>query len=88
MQNDRIMIRGVTSEPGTLEARLRFLRESLAESVRIDEDFIVVEDTVSLTELCQRSLASALSDPLEFRQSSAELRTSSYAILDKITLSF
>lgn len=84
MENDRITIRGVASDGKALASRLRLLRESIPGDIEIDEDFIVLEDTVALGELCRRSLASALSDPVEFRQSSAELRTSSYAMLDKI----
>lgn len=84
MQTDRITVRGVASDGDALASRLRLLRESVPDDVAIDEDFIVVESTVSLVELCRGSLAKALSDPVEFRQSSAELRTSSHAILDKI----
>ena len=84
MKIDGITIRCVASDGDVLASRLRVLRESVPDDVEIDEDFIVVERSDSLVELCRKSLANALSDPVEFRQSSAELRTSSYASLDKI----
>lgn len=84
MEADRIAIRGVTSDDVALATRLRFLREGISGDVEIEDDVIVVETTVPLVELCRRTLTSAISEPVEFRESSAELRTSSYAILDKV----
>jgi OOP family OmpA-OmpF porin len=84
MEDGRIMMRGVTSDGVTLASRLRFLRESLPAGIEFDEDFIVVEESASLSDLCRTSLANASSEPVEFRHSSARVRTSSYAILDKI----
>lgn len=84
MEHDRIAIRGVTSNSDALTSRLRFLREGIGQDVEIEEDIIVVKDTASLVELCRRTLANVLGEPVEFLESSAELRTSSYAILDKI----
>lgn len=84
MEADRIEIRGVTSDEDTLASRLRFLREGIARDIEIEDDLIVVESTAPLIELCRRTLTNAISETVEFRESSAELRTSSYAILDKI----
>ena len=84
MDADRIVIRAVTSDDDALASRLRFLREGMTRDIEIEDDVIVVEPTESLVELCRRTLTDAISETVEFRESSAELRTSSYATLDKV----
>ena len=77
-------IRGVTSDPATLRSRLAFVRESLPAGAGVVEDVAVVSRSASLDELCRTNFASAVNAPIAFRLSSAELRTSSYALLDKL----
>ena len=84
MEADRITIRGVTSDDDLLASRLQSLRESITRDIEIEDDLIVVEPTAPLVELCRRTLTDAIGGSVEFRESSAELRTSSYAVLDKI----
>lgn len=84
LESGQARIRGVTSDPAALRARLAVVRESLPASARIVEDVAVVSSPVSLHELCQTNFANAVNQPVAFRQSSAELRTSSYALLDKL----
>lgn len=79
-----IEIRGVTTDPATLASRLDFLRESVGRSVAIREDVLVVEAATPLARLCRRNFAHAVSEPVEFRQSSVEIRTSSFAVLDRL----
>ncbi len=84
MAESEIDVRGVTADAQTLESRLAFLRDEVSDRVLLDEDFIVVENTAPLDELCHRNLLHAVTEPVAFRQSSAEIRTSSYATLDRI----
>ena len=84
MHEDRIEVRGVTSDANTLASRLEFLRDSIGDGLTIEQDFIVISNSVSLDALCRRNLSHAVTEPVLFRQSSADIRTSSYAVLDKI----
>jgi OOP family OmpA-OmpF porin len=79
-----IEIRGVTTDPAMLDSRLDFLRESIDPSVAIREEVLVVEATAPLAALCRRNLAHATTEQVAFRQSSSEIRTSSFAILDRL----
>jgi len=84
MHEDRIEIHGVTSDPGPLASRLELLRDSVGQGVTIDQDFIVLNDSATLDDLCERNLSHALTEPVRFRQSSTEIRSASLAVLDKI----
>jgi OOP family OmpA-OmpF porin len=79
-----IEIRGVTTDPAMLASRLDFLRESIDHPVTIRQDVLVVEAATPLAALCRRNLAHAVTKPVAFRQSSAEIRTSSFAVLDRL----
>jgi OOP family OmpA-OmpF porin len=52
--------------------------------VTIRQDVLVVEAATPLAALCRRNLAHAVTKPVAFRQSSAEIRTSSFAVLDRL----
>jgi len=84
MHENRIEVRGVTSDANTLVSRFKFLRDSTGDGLTIEQDFIVISNSSSLDALCRRNLSHALTEPVLFRQSSTEIRTSSYAVLDKI----
>ncbi|NIV17499.1 MAG: OmpA family protein [Woeseiaceae bacterium] len=84
MTDAGIDIVGVTSDPHMLRTRLKFLRENVAPGMQIREEIMVLGTSGSLGALCQRNLTSVAAQPVAFHQSSAELRTSSFAILDRI----
>jgi OOP family OmpA-OmpF porin len=84
MHEDRVKVRGVTSDADMLASQLGLLRESMGDDATIDHDFIVIETSASVDALCLRNLSHAVTEPVSFRQSSTEIRTSSYAVLDKI----
>jgi len=84
MHQDRIEVRGVTADADALTSRLEILRGDTGNGLTIEQDFIVISNSVSLDTLCRRNLSHALTEPVLFRQSSTEIRTSSFAILDKI----
>jgi len=77
-------VRGVTSDAASLRRQLTALEDIMPDGSRIIEDVAIVDLSASLEELCSRSFAHAMTEPVAFRLSSAELRTSSYALLDKI----
>lgn len=84
MYEGLIEIRGVTSDADTLASRVEFLRDGVAGGATIRQDVIVIDTTTTLDALCRLNLSHAVTEPVEFRQSSSEIRTSSYAILDKV----
>lgn len=84
MQDQRVELRGVTFDAATLHARIDFLRTAMPTNSAINMDITVVQSTATLAALCHRTFASLAEDPVAFRQSSAEIRTSSYSVLDKI----
>lgn len=77
-------VRGVTSDQAELASRLAAVREALPARASLVEDVAVVSGTASLDELCQTHFANAVTERVAFRQSSAELRTSAFAALDKL----
>ena len=80
----KIEIRGVTTDLASLDSRLDFLREGVDPSVTIQKDVLVVEAAAALATLCRQNLAHAVTGPVAFRQSSSEIRTSSFAVLDRL----
>jgi OOP family OmpA-OmpF porin len=84
LESGQARVRGVTSEPAALRSRLQALQGSLPAGSEVLDEVAVVGRSASLDELCRTNFANALTRPVAFRQSSAELRTSSYALLDKI----
>jgi OOP family OmpA-OmpF porin len=84
MNSGRVAIRGVTADAVELQARLDALQAALNETTELQQDFAVVDTSASIATLCRRSLAYAASQPIAFSRSTAELRTSSYPVLDKV----
>lgn len=84
MSDGRISVRGVTADAAGLEARLDALRAALHQATELEQDFVIVDAAASIPMLCRQSLAYAASQPIAFIQSNAELRMSSYAVLDRI----
>lgn len=82
LTDDRISLRGVTTDPVELDARLDAL--GTAGTIAVRQEFIVVDPEPPLDELCRRDFAHAAAGPVEFARSSAEIRASSYATLDRV----
>jgi OOP family OmpA-OmpF porin len=80
----RIMIRGVSSTPDLWSERLNALRDVLPGSIPIDHDVIIVDDLTPMPDLCARAFNRSLDVAVDFRQSSADIRTSSYVTLERI----
>lgn len=84
LRSGKIEIRGVTSDPATLASRIDLLRTIVGPGATIREDVIVVEPVTAMATLCRRNLAYAVARPVAFRQSSAAIRSSSFAVLDRV----
>jgi OOP family OmpA-OmpF porin len=85
MQHQSVAIRGVTSDPETFAARLEFLRENLPSDTRLSSDVVVVQATASIGELCGEAFSELVFDTVSFKESSAEIRSASFAAIDRIT---
>ncbi|NIA26846.1 MAG: OmpA family protein [Desulfobulbaceae bacterium] len=81
---NKIAIRGVSSTPDLWFERLNALLDVLPGQMTIDHDVIIVRDVKPLSALCERLFTQLLDGAVDFRQSSADIRTSSYATLDRI----
>jgi outer membrane protein OmpA-like peptidoglycan-associated protein len=79
-----ISIRGVTIDAPSYQNRLAFLQTALPEGTTVDADVLVISDSVSLEELCNRNFANLMSTQISFRQSSTSIRQSSYPLLDRL----
>lgn len=79
-----IDVRGITSDGTMLNGRLESLRNDLPGSITVNGDIVSIASGMSLDSLCRRNLDYSSSQPVAFRQSSAELRSSSNALLDRV----
>ncbi len=79
-----IEITGVTGDRRAWLDALDSLRDTLPEDFGLAVDVFVQDDAPTPSVLCSRMFANIVRTPVGFRQSSAQLRTSSYAILDRL----
>ena len=79
-----ITIRGVTVNPEIFASRLEFLRETLGDELDLSVDMVYVPGGLSLDELCKRSFAALVIEPVSFIESSAAIRDASFASLDRL----
>ncbi|MDH3266786.1 MAG: OmpA family protein, partial [Gammaproteobacteria bacterium] len=66
-------------------ARLRLLQQDSGTDTKINSDIIVVGNATPFEQLCAQAFSKLVLRPVSFRQSSAEIRTSSFVTLDRIT---
>ncbi len=79
-----IEIIGVTGDGHAWSDALDSLRDTLPADFELAVDVIIQEDAPTPSALCSRIFADIVRLPVGFRHSSAEIRTSSYAILDRL----
>ena len=84
MSEDEVELLGVTAQADTFQQRLAFLRDAMSADATMNEDVIVVDDSMALDDLCRRAFGDLDKLPVAFMESSAELRESSYPSLDKL----
>jgi OOP family OmpA-OmpF porin len=85
LRNQSVAIRGVTNDPVTYATRLESLRENLSSDTRLNSDVVVVHTTASIDELCGEAFSKLVFDTVSFKESSAEIRSASFAAIDRIT---
>ena len=79
-----VALRGVTTTPVRFEARLDALRALLPEDVALHDETIRIANAGSLAALCAQTFAAVAGRPIEFEWSSASLRPSAHAQLDRL----
>jgi outer membrane protein OmpA-like peptidoglycan-associated protein len=80
----RVSIRGVTANPDGYEARVAALRAALPSSVSLEERVTKLAPAPGLRALCDRTFAGLGSARVEFERASTALRTTAYALLDRL----
>ena len=84
MRDSSISIRGVTSDEESYQSRFEFLREILPDDVLVDADVLTSNRAASTNEVCARVFSHLIVEPVAFKESSAEIRSSSLVTLDRI----
>lgn len=84
MHEREISLRGVTSDAETFASRLEFLRQAVPADTTVDDDMVEFSDSANLDTLCREAFASMDDLHVGFRQSSTDIRTSSFSSLDRI----
>lgn len=79
-----VHLRGVTADNSLWSARLAALRAELPQNISIDIDVLVVASSTEKSALCLQAFSSLRNARIGFRQSSSDIRTSSFAALDAI----
>lgn len=79
-----VSIRGVTASPGEYSARLAGLRSLLPAMMSIDERVTNVVSDLPFPALCAQTFTGFGRQTVEFERASATLRTTAYALLDKL----
>jgi OOP family OmpA-OmpF porin len=80
----QVRLRGITDNASAWTTSLDTLRASLAADVLIDAEVRILDPMPAVEALCQRAFSEVGNEPVNFRQSNADIRTSSYATLDAI----
>lgn len=84
MREDSVEIRGATANAAAFRARVEFLRDALRPNTTLVTNVVTIDASASQQALCRRAFATLTARPISFKQSSAEIRTSSFATLDGI----
>lgn len=85
MRPGSISIRGVTSDEEKTAASLDRLRENLDGEFVIDADVLSIGQAGTAGENCERVFSHLTAQAIEFRKSSADIRSASLVALDRIT---
>ncbi|MGI9270945.1 MAG: OmpA family protein [Woeseiaceae bacterium] len=83
MDTGSIVIRGTAQNEAKYEKRLEFLHAAITTDKQIDSDVLVVSNT-SIEMLCYRAFENLNTHKISFHQSSTDIKTSSYPLLDKL----
>ena len=82
--DNQIHLRGVARSSPEWTRAFDELRASLSRDVKLVVDVYVIDETISMADLCGRMFDEVNRETIEFRKSGAELRSSSHAVLDRL----
>jgi outer membrane protein OmpA-like peptidoglycan-associated protein len=82
---DEIKIRAVVFNELAWQDRLERLRAAVPAELTISSETILVDPTVSVSDICERAFESFESGRINFEESSVEFRSSAYPRLDRLT---
>ncbi len=84
LREDTVEVRGATSDADSFAARMQFFHDALPPDTTFVTDVVTIESPASNASLCRQVFAQLHVQPISFTQSSVQLRSSSYATLDRI----
>ncbi|MDH3746614.1 MAG: OmpA family protein [Gammaproteobacteria bacterium] len=79
-----IDVRGVATVHGDWPAALSKFRKHLPANVELVVDVFVIDESLSVDALCHKIFTAISDDQIQFQLSGSELKTSSYAALDRM----
>lgn len=79
-----IEVRGVATINGDWAAALSSFRERVPAGTALTVDVFIIDESLSVAQLCRKMFASISGIQIEFRQSGSELRSSSFVALDRL----
>jgi outer membrane protein OmpA-like peptidoglycan-associated protein len=79
-----VEIYGITDDGAAWSNRLASLRAAIPSDVALHAEVVVIPQSPPLADLCVRTFSRSDNGKIGFKQSSAEIRTPSYATLDAI----
>lgn len=79
-----VSIRSVTNEKPGWQERLDLLNEALPADVSLFTDTLIVDNTISVSRLCERAFASFETAPISFEESTAVFRSSALPELERV----
>ncbi len=82
--NSRILLAGVASSGEEWIHSVTQFRESIPDRVELSMDVFVIDTSLPLDEMCARMFAELAHEQVRFRHAAIDIRTSSYATLDRI----
>lgn len=82
--DNRIHLRGVVESGRDWNIALDRFRAQLPDDIELVVDVFVVDESLPVESLCERMFAGIRAGPVEFLESGTEIRTSSYAALDRM----
>ena len=83
VSDGQIHLRGVTQSSPEWSSALEALRRSLSPDIELIVDVFVIDDTISIADLCKRMFNDINREAIEFQKSGANLRSSSHAVLNR-----
>jgi outer membrane protein OmpA-like peptidoglycan-associated protein len=84
IEANRLAVRGISRDGSEFEHRRQFLEDAVGTGRALSTEVVVIDNSATFDDLCRRNFASFAAEPIRFRQSSTQIRPSSYPLLDKI----